>query len=299
LNPRFWTRLVAVIATLRRRRYGQLIDLELYRPYGVLMKSLLGIGFSRGFLVDGTPRKYHDVEIPYGNKMPEWQCFYLVFGLDVPGSKPNPLYPRQAQPVGSAERRLRVGVVFGSSFNWPQKRWPLEYFVSVIGLLQRMPIQFVLFGSPFERADADKIIAGTSADVVNTAGTLSLEDLQQEVSRCDLVFGNDTGTLHLAAACGVPAITLFGPTDPVKWNALTSTPLYLESVPCRPCYDMASMPACSHFSCLRKMTPESVADQILSALSIGTHSARPVVFHAAGAKSEATRADHADGGQAR
>jgi len=129
--------------------------------------------------------------------------------------------------------------------------------------------------------------------------TLFVQDLQREVAGCDMVFGNDSGTLHLAAVCGVPAITLFGPTHPVKLNALTSTPWYLKSVPRRPCWDMVSMPACSHFSCLRKMTPESVADQILSALSIGTRSTRPVVFHPAGAKSAATRADHVDGQRAR
>jgi ADP-heptose:LPS heptosyltransferase len=87
------------------------------------------------------------------------------------------------------------------------------------------------------------------------------------VAGCDLVVGNDTGTLHLAAACGVPTVTLFGPTDPRKWNPVTSTAVYLEGLACRPCYYLGSMPACPHFDCLRKLEPSRVAEAVRKRLA--------------------------------
>ncbi|MCB1102996.1 MAG: hypothetical protein KDL10_11560, partial [Kiritimatiellae bacterium] len=32
--------------------------------------------------------------------------------------------------------------------------------------------------------------------------------------------GNDSGITHLAAACGVPTLAIFGPTDPAVWAPL-------------------------------------------------------------------------------
>ena len=62
-------------------------------------------------------------------------------------------------------------------------------------------------------------------------------------------------------------MTLFGPTDPRKWNPLTSTPVFLEGLPCRPCYYLGSMPPCGHFSCLRKLAPEVVVGRIRERLA--------------------------------
>jgi ADP-heptose:LPS heptosyltransferase len=37
------------------------------------------------------------------------------------------------------------------------------------------------------------------------------------LSLCDLYIGSDSGVSHLAAAVGIPAICVFGPTDPDVW----------------------------------------------------------------------------------
>jgi ADP-heptose:LPS heptosyltransferase len=38
------------------------------------------------------------------------------------------------------------------------------------------------------------------------------------LSHASLYLGNDSGITHLAGACGVPTIALFGPTDPLIWG---------------------------------------------------------------------------------
>lgn len=262
LDPRFWFRLGAMLLHLRGRRFGQFIDLELYRAHGALLKRILRIPYSRGFQVEGAPPKGHDYEVSRPKDMPEWQCFYRIFGLDLPDTPPLPLYAPTPRPAVGVGGKRRVGIVFGSSFNWPQKKWPGNYFAETINLLAGPDLQFVLLGSPFEKKDALGIMAKVRGDVVDTTGALDYAGLMREVGGCDLLLGNDTGTMHLASAFGIPTFTLFGPTNPDKWNGLTSTPLFMTSVPCRPCYYLGSMPPCGHFSCLRKMEPAMVAGRI-------------------------------------
>ncbi|MEO7426832.1 MAG: glycosyltransferase family 9 protein [Fibrobacteria bacterium] len=286
LSPGLWIKLTRLLVHLRRQRYSQFVDLELYRGTGPILKRLIGIPYSRGFSVEGALPKYHDFEVPLPRKMPEWQCFYRVLGMDIPDCKPLALYPRPAIMPGAQDfaegsaqaedaasdseyrpRSRRIGIVFGSSFNWPQKKWPWEKYAELITLLAGDGHEFILLGTGDERAEAGKIIGKAQGRIRDTTGCLDFPGLQKEVADCDLIVGNDTGTMHLAAACDVPTVTLFGPTDPDKWNALTSTPMFLESLPCRPCYYLGSMPPCGHFSCLRKLEAPLVAERIRGILA--------------------------------
>jgi ADP-heptose:LPS heptosyltransferase len=259
-DPGLWKRLLGLVFRLRGRRFAEMVDLELYRAHGALLKRLLGIPWSRGFSVEGALDKGHDFQVDLPRDMPEWKCFYRVLGLEPPERAPEPLYARAA-PRGRGGKR-RIGMVYGSSFNWPQKKWPWEHFARLARDLHGQGHEVVLFGSVLERGESRRIREAAGVPVEDTSGRLDYAGLLEAVAGCDLVVGNDTGTLHLAAACGVPTVTLFGPTDPRKWNPLTSTAVYLEDLPCRPCYYLGSMPACGHFDCLRKLQPSLVAEKI-------------------------------------
>ena len=68
-------------------------------------------------------------------------------------------------------------------------------------------------------------------------GRTQLRQLIAVLSRCGLAFGPDSGALHLAAAVGTPAVSLWGATSawrsaPFGWERLV-----LEgSAPCAPCF---------------------------------------------------------------
>jgi heptosyltransferase-3 len=54
------------------------------------------------------------------------------------------------------------------------------------------------------------------------AGTLVAQDLALPhlaavLEKCAVFLGHDSGISHLAAACGVPCLLFFGPTDPETW----------------------------------------------------------------------------------
>ncbi|MEO5960449.1 MAG: glycosyltransferase family 9 protein [Opitutaceae bacterium] len=52
---------------------------------------------------------------------------------------------------------------------------------------------------------------------IRLAVDLPLEELIRELNACRLYLGHDSGVSHLAAACGLPCVLLFGPTDPAMW----------------------------------------------------------------------------------
>jgi ADP-heptose:LPS heptosyltransferase len=51
---------------------------------------------------------------------------------------------------------------------------------------------------------------------------LSLPLLAGILKHCDAYLGNDSGISHLAGACGIPLLVLFGPTDPTIWRPLSN-----------------------------------------------------------------------------
>jgi ADP-heptose:LPS heptosyltransferase len=88
--------------------------------------------------------------------------------------------------------------------NWPADRWR--------ALIAELPRRVVLITGPAESAEW-KI----ESPNVRLLANAPLEALVAELSACRLFLGHDSGVSHLAAACGVPSILLFGPTDPAMW----------------------------------------------------------------------------------
>ena len=54
--------------------------------------------------------------------------------------------------------------------------------------------------------------------VLPAAGELDFAQLAGLLRRAALYVGPDTSVTHLAAACGVPVVALFGPVDPGLWG---------------------------------------------------------------------------------
>jgi ADP-heptose:LPS heptosyltransferase len=93
----------------------------------------------------------------------------------------------------------------------PRKNWPLERWIEVA---RALPAPALVILGEAERAQA---AAFRALPNVRLAERLPLEELVREFMTCRLFLGHDSGVSHLAAACGVPSVLLFGPTDPAMW----------------------------------------------------------------------------------
>src|SRR5271156_5091081 len=58
----------------------------------------------------------------------------------------------------------------------------------------------------------------------NLAGKLSIRQSMALYELMDLAICTDSGPAHLAAAAGIPTLSIFGPTDPTRWRPYLALP---------------------------------------------------------------------------
>jgi heptosyltransferase-2 len=114
--------------------------------------------------------------------------------------------------------------------NNPAKRWPADRFACLADhLCEQHRMTVLVSGSPNEADLVEDIIARcapTTRTVALPPLGVRLSSLKRIVQRCKVMITNDTGPRHIAAALGVPVVTLFGPTDH-RW---TTIPFDQESI---------------------------------------------------------------------
>lgn len=128
------------------------------------------------------------------------------------------VYQRRAalDQVGNGGGDIVIHPGAGSS----TKCWPLDAYVEVArGLQDRgRRVRFVIGPVEQERWPADSIKALQEAGPLTIAPDAAA--LQQVLGGALAYLGNDSGPSHLAAFMGLPAVALFGPTDPRTWRPL-------------------------------------------------------------------------------
>ncbi len=107
--------------------------------------------------------------------------------------------------------RPRIALHPGSGS--PRKNWPLAHWIELCDwLTQELNADLLII-----TGEADQTAASALARFGTSADALPLTTLTRELASCRLFLGHDSGVSHLAAACEVPSILLFGPTDPATW----------------------------------------------------------------------------------
>ena len=100
---------------------------------------------------------------------------------------------------------------------WPSKVWPAERYGELARHLAKvhgLP-SVAVWGVPSELPLAERIVA-TSGGHARLAPATSMTELAALCRRAALFVGSDTGPMHLAAAVGVPTISLHGPSK-AEW----------------------------------------------------------------------------------
>lgn len=96
------------------------------------------------------------------------------------------------------------------------KCWPPEHFATIANEIACKTDCTVLISTgPADREIAPLFTDQTSAQILPP---LPIRHLAALMASCTLYLGNDSGPSHLAAAVGVPTLSLFGPTDPRIWS---------------------------------------------------------------------------------
>ncbi len=156
--------------------------------------------------------------------------------------------------AGSDNRPL-VGLQLGASD--ATRCWPVASFARLSDMLQGTGVRTVLLGSPAERPLAEEARALMKHEPIDAVGKTDIQRLFSLLRHCSLLVSNDTGTMHFAAAGGVPTVMLtVGPASFFGTGPLSAGNLALQApLPCSPCrYDVS----CGNPVCRESITVEAV-----------------------------------------
>ncbi|HEU0168465.1 MAG TPA: glycosyltransferase family 9 protein [Chloroflexota bacterium] len=166
---------------------------------------------------------------------------------------------------GHQPGELLVGLHAGAAGFRGAKRWSADGFAYVARQLGHA--RLVFFGGRADRELARAVVeAGVPDGFIDTSGQVSLSQAIGILSQLDLFVGNDSGPLHLAAALGVPAVGVYGPTSVLTYHPIgPMVRAVYGSVPCPAQYGfIGNRPlwqrrACRG-ECLDSLDPQQVAD---------------------------------------
>lgn len=176
----------------------------------------------------------------------------LVRALGIPAGASRPVLA--VQPEARARMSARLGaaglspekplVVVHPVSRWLFKAWPEASCAEVMVRLVRQAGVAVALTSgpgPAEREAAHRILARVEASrgegpVINLIGRTSLTDLAAVLERAAIFLGVDSAPMHMAAALGIPALVLFGPSGEHNWGPQGDGDVVVTSpYLCRPC----------------------------------------------------------------
>lgn len=131
-----------------------------------------------------------------------------------------------------------VGVLPGGTSS--ARRWPAARYADLAGRLAGRGCRVRVFGGPGETATTARV-AGADGGVRDLGGRTDLRELAGGLASSDVVVGNDTGPMHLAAAAGRPLVVVWGSGDPVQTRPLSPSVRLLGGLglPCHPCLEAA------------------------------------------------------------
>ena len=111
---------------------------------------------------------------------------------------------------------LNPGAQYGAA-----KCWLPEYFAGVSDrLIAERGATVIVSSAPKERKIVEEIARHATRPFVDLGKVgVGLGGLKDVIRRADLMITNDTGPRHIAAALGVPVVTVFGPTHP-EWTEI-------------------------------------------------------------------------------
>jgi heptosyltransferase-2 len=151
-----------------------------------------------------------------------------------------------------------IGIAPGASYG-PAKRWFPERFASVADKIAAgFNCEIILLGGKSDAEVADKVCKSAHSALINLAGKTDLKDAVHLISDCRLFISNDSGLMHIAGALNIPAIAIFGSTNP----ATTSPPgnqsiIVRREVACSPCLRKTCP---TDFRCMDLITANDVYD---------------------------------------
>ncbi len=146
---------------------------------------------------------------------------------------------------------------------WPYKEWGAKKYAGLIRwLISHYRVSVIVTGSGDERAKADAMMNECPPNTVNLAGKTPIGILPAVFRLCKLFIGVDSAGMHIAAAAGIPTVSIFGPSSSMDWAPRGERHLVVrKDLPCVPC-QQKGCEGSGVSRCLDELTLEEVRDAV-------------------------------------
>jgi heptosyltransferase I len=251
--------LSGLASALRRENFDIVIDLQGLLRSGMIAGATgcpvrVGLSDSR----EGSDFFYtHKVDA--GNEIHAVDRYLRVaeaLGCDIRNVR-FPLPPtRESAGIAKIKEELGDYAVIVPGARWRSKRWPAERFGELASMLK---IRSVIVGSGADAQAAELIAEKSGGKSVSLAGRTELGELISLIRGARYVITNDSGPMHIAAACGRPVIAIFGPTDPRLTGPYGADHIIVRKpADCAPC----RMKKCNDMKCMKEISVGDVYREI-------------------------------------
>lgn len=142
-----------------------------------------------------------------------------------------------------------------------RKNWPLANFIEIYKKLGKKGLGSEWIVGPAENSLIPELKKAGIQDKEIFAN-LDLLGFVTKLEFSGLFIGNDSGLSHLSAFIGKPVITIFGPSDPVRWRPVgPNVKIVKPEIVCLPCFELNDN-NCEGYECLKSITPEHVLELV-------------------------------------
>ena len=269
---------VRFIASLRRRRFDLVVDLQ-----GLFRSGFFARACGAGVRI-GPSKGREAAWIFYTHRFPVatleshsltrmWAASELLGFGDAPMTFRLPITDDDRscamQLLTDAGIDMDRGyAVVCPEARWPTKVWPADRFGAVIDrLAEARALPAVLVGSASAGEICRAVAAAAASGPINLAGKTTLRQAAALIERARLVLTHDSGPMHMADALGRPLVALIGPTNPVRTGPYSQPDAVIRAdLPCMPCYIKRLDRCPQNHACMKDLNVDDVADAAMAAL---------------------------------
>jgi heptosyltransferase I len=279
---RMWRTAVEVrgfVTDLRRREFDTVLDF-----HGILKSGLISffsgaperVGFDRrsskefNYLFSNVKVRLQDDKVSRNKRN---LSLLGGIGLKPDGYRPSLHIPSKDREyiesffkgLSISAKSPLIAVHPGTSPKTSYKRWmPNQYSQVADRLVRELGASIIFTWGPEELKWVEGIQEEMKEASILGPKTESLTQLGEVYRRCHLYLGGDTGPMHIASFMGIPAVVIYGPTDPIVNEPLGQYRKVRKEVGCNPCRNRS----CKELTCLKAVTVDDVFMAIEEILSV-------------------------------
>ena len=259
------------VKDLRRRKFDVVLDFHGILKSGVLSflsGSPKRIGYDRRSTKEGNFLFSNVKAMLPQHKVSRFQRNLALLkgmgmGMGVEGSKYRlHIPPEDREYMGSFFKassafvnRPLIAIHPGTSQKAFFKRWMPDQYAQLADRLVRELNASVLFTWGDEELGwVESIRKQMKEPSLLAPKTESLTQLGELYRNCDLYIGGDTGPMHIASLMGIPAVVIYGPTDPIENEPFGNHIKVRKEVGCSPCHEYS----CKKLDCIRAVSANEV-----------------------------------------